>query len=454
MMEPMTLNQIANAIPGELRGPDAIFNHVSTDTRQLNAGDLYVALCGQRFDGHEFVEQAFSQGACAAVIQREVKTAGTTLQVMDTLRALGGIAACNRELFTGPLVGITGSSGKTTTKNLLAAILQTRGSTLATHGNLNNEIGVPLTLLQLAPAHQFAVIEMGASRKGDIDYLCGLARPDVSILLNVMPAHLEGFGSIDGVAAAKSEIFSGLMGRGTAVFDAGSHYVELFRSAAGSAQVMTFSMSSHADVYCGGVTPNSGTGVEFELVSPLGSASVCLQLLGRHNIINALAAAAAAIAAGCTLDDLVQGLQSAQAEPGRMCAHAIPEGRVIIDDSYNANPASVHAAIDVLAEYPGKRVLALGAMAELGADSGQLHRTVGQYAFERGIDELWCVGPGSFLAATGFGDGARCFDRLAELIEEADRLMSTTDILLVKGSRSAGMDQLVAHVLAETGVGS
>lgn len=448
-MARMTLTELASLLPGQLQGEDGFFERVSTDTRSLLAGDLYIALCGLNFDGHDFVDQAFAKGAAAAVVQREMQAAGATLRVTDTLTALGAIGAANRDRYEGPLVAITGSGGKTTTKNMLASILSGMGQVLFTQGNLNNEIGVPKTLLGLEEKHGYAVVEMGASRAGDIEYLCSLAHPDVSVLLNVMPAHLEGFGSVDGVARAKSEILAGLAGAGVAVFDVDSPYADVFRDAAGTADLLTFSRQGEASVTANDITLGESGGVRFVLSTPVGTSAVKLKLSGDHNVSNALAAAAAAVAVGADIECIVRGLESVVAEPGRMCEHRLATGPVLIDDSYNANPAAVRAAIDVLSKRSGRSVLVLGVMGELGSQSGALHEDVGRYAADNGINELWCVGEAASPAVIGFGDGARSFDALEDLLEEVDHLMRSVDIALVKGSRSAGMDKLVSHLLHE-----
>ncbi|MFT5481487.1 MAG: UDP-N-acetylmuramoyl-tripeptide--D-alanyl-D-alanine ligase, partial [Halieaceae bacterium] len=392
MMAALTLSDLVQPLCGVLVGDDVRFDAVTTDSRNLNPGDLYVALRGERFDGNDFVESAIGTGACGALVGRPMDVTGSTLEVDDTLAALGKIAQLDRANFSGPLVAITGSSGKTTVKNMLREILSQHHSVLATPGNWNNEVGVPLTLLRLEPRHDFAVIEMGAAKAGDIKYLCSLASPDVSVLLNALPAHLEGFGNVSGVATAKAEILAGLGPNGVAVINADSPYADQFKIAAGESEVISFGIDKSATVRASRVSQR-GNGTVFTLTTPGGHTEIELELLGAHNVWNALAAAAAALALGIDLASTGLGLAAVSAESGRLKPFRLKNGCLLIDDSYNANPEAVKAAIDVLANTNGRRVLVLGAMGELGSESETLHAEVGRYASERDIEELWCVGP-------------------------------------------------------------
>jgi len=446
-MRSFSLSELQQPLAGSLRGDDVSFDAVSTDTRSIVAGDLFVALQGPSFDGHEFLAVAAERGACAAMVSRHDQGPLAAIQVADTQVALGQLAALNRSLFTGKLVGITGSNGKTTVKNMLAAILRQVGPTLATAGNLNNEIGLPLTLLQLQAGHEYAVIEMGAARAGDIQYLCGLAKPAVSVLLNALPAHLEGFGDVAGVARAKGEIFSGLAAGGIAVINADSQFAPLWREQAGAASRIEFGFSEASAVTARGIIDRGLQGSSFQLLTAQGEVTVNLALPGRHNILNAVAAAAAAIALGIELAVIAGGLSRAQAEAGRLNAALAPGGALVIDDAYNANPGSVRAAIDLLASCEGRRILVLGTMAELGRDSMQLHRQIGEYAARSGIEELWLTGAETTATAAGFGPGAvHCVDR-DDLVFRLQGRFSEGEVVLVKGSRSVGMEAVVTALL-------
>jgi len=447
-MAAMSLRALAAELGAPYSGPELTVAGVATDSRKVVSGDLYVALQGERFDGHEFIAEVAAGGAVAAVVSSPVQCELPQLTVHDTREALGLVARVNRRRFPGPVVGITGSAGKTTCKEMLAEILAGLGSTLATQGNLNNEIGVPLTLLRLAPEHRYAVIEMGAARAGDITYLCRFAEPEIGIVTSALPAHLEGFGSLETIAATKGELFSGLRGDGTAVINADDPFAPLWHRLAGSRRVLTFGLGEGAAFSARAIAPVAN-GLGFELVTPAGCIDVELQLLGRHNVRNALAAAAAASAAGADLAAISAGLGRVRPVRGRLQVRRGRGGNTVIDDSYNANPGAVKAAIDVLAEYPERRRLILGNMAELGGSAAALHREVAKYAAVRGIEELWCVGPWSRAMAAEFdaaGAGrARVFaDNAAIVAACSDATVDSADVVLVKGSRSAGLEVVVA----------
>lgn len=452
-MGALELSAVSMPLAAELRGEDARFSQVSIDTRTLKQGDLFVALRGDHFDGHRFLSQAESAGACAAVVSLDVKSTIPTLKVQNTLSALGDLASINRSIYKQPLVAITGSAGKTTVKNILSAIASISGPTLATQSNFNNEVGVPLTLLNISEEHQFAIVEMGAAQSGDISYLCAIAEPNVAVLLNAMPAHLSGFGSVEGVAAAKGEIFAGLESDDTAVINRDSEYYRQWLQTVGSAQVIDFGLDSPAAVTASELKSGAGGGMDFELHTPAGSRRVKFSLLGRHNVMNALAAAAAAIAAGIDIETICEGLARVDAVPGRLYSQPQPGGYLLIDDSYNANPQAVKAAIDVLAGYSGRKFFLLGDMGELGEDSAALHAEVGRYARQKRIDFLWTIGDLASVSAKIFGGAAACFDDKAELIAEAQATLCNGDTVLIKGSRSAGMDEVVAALNANNNEG-
>ncbi len=442
-MRPLSLTELAAPLAAKLHGPDATVASVSTDSRSVAPGQLFVALRGERFDGHDFLQAVADAGAAAALVAEICDLDLPQLEVADTELALGQLGALNRDQFSGPLLGITGSSGKTSVKNMLAAILQTAGPTLATEGNLNNEIGVPLTLLRLAPEHRYAVIEMGAGKPGDIAYLASLARPRVSLLLNVMPAHLERMGSLRGIAETKGAI---VCGAEVAVFPHDSEYTSYWRELAGGARRLEFGFDEAAPVHVTGLELRE-QGSRFCLQIDAEAIPVELPLPGRHSVANAMAAGAAAWAAGASAEQIAAGLATVSATGGRLLRRAGRDGLSVIDDSYNANPGSVQAAIDVLAGMSGRRVLALGTMAELGDAADAMHREVGEYAHAAGLDGLWTAGPHTEHAAAGFGAGAEHFVDREALLAALPQLAQAGDVVLVKGSRSAGMEQVVAALL-------
>ncbi|MEJ2345088.1 MAG: UDP-N-acetylmuramoyl-tripeptide--D-alanyl-D-alanine ligase [Gammaproteobacteria bacterium] len=441
----MLLSRAADALGARLVGADASFSHVSTDTRTLRPGDLFVALRGPSFDGHQFVAQAARNGACAVMVAHEVVTALPQLVVGDARAALGRLAALWRGQCPVPLVAVTGSNGKTTTKEMIAAILRQRGQVLATRGNLNNEIGVPLTLLELQDRHQFAVVEMGANHAGEIAVLTGWAKPDVAVITNAAAAHLEGFGSIEGVARAKGEIFSGLGADGVAVINADDPYAGVWCECAAQARVVTFGLQQAADVRARW-EPRGG-GSHLRLHTGAGEVELELPLPGRHNVMNALAAVAAALAAGADLEDVSRGLPTLAAEAGRLQVRAAPGGMQVYDDTYNANPASLAAALQVLAAADGCKWLVLGDMAELGGDAASLHEQVGRLAREAGVERLYALGELSRRAASAFGRGARHFDRWQALAEAVRADWQAPGAVLVKGSRSMHMERVVEALL-------
>ncbi|MFV0277616.1 MAG: UDP-N-acetylmuramoyl-tripeptide--D-alanyl-D-alanine ligase, partial [Parahaliea sp.] len=423
---------------------------VATDSRRHLDGQLFVALAGERFDGHDYLAAARERGAVAALVSGAVDPGMPCLRVADTQRALGRLGACNRERYRYPLVAITGSSGKTTVKNLVQAVLSRRGPTLATEGNLNNEIGVPLTLLRLAPEHRFAVVEMGAAKAGDIAWLCELARPDVAVLLNAMPAHLQGFGSVQDVAEAKGEIYDGLGGRGIAIINADQEFAPRWRRRAAGATVLDYGLRHPAAISANTISSRGTAGISFIASTPAGDIPVALRLPGMHNVSNALAAIAVGLTCELPLSEIAVGLASVAPIPGRLVVRRGAGGSTVIDDCYNANPGSVRAAIDLLAEGGGRRTLILGAMRELGEESAALHRQMGEYARERGIDQFWGVGEELLPAVAGFGEGARHFGDRAGAIAALPGAFGPQDTVLIKGSRSAGMEQILAELATDS----
>lgn len=440
----MKLSQMASVLGGELVGLDAGISTFSTDTRTIAEGDMFIALSGPNFDANNFVARAAEAGASAALVSRVDPAAGIPqVLVPETFVALGQLARAWREQFSLTRVAMTGSAGKTTTKEMVASIFEGLGTTLATLGNKNNEIGVPLTLLRLTDAHRFGVFELGANHKGEIAYTSGLVAPHAVVITNVGTAHLEGFGSRRGIAEAKGEIYSGLVPGGVAVINHDDEFAGYWRELARDRHQIEFSLAANVEVHARNVRMGKNHAWTFDLHVGREAAPVQLQLLGRHNVMNALAAAALSHACHAPLSAIVRGLENARPVAGRLVIKSCRENVVVIDDTYNANPASVKAAIDVLADLPGRRVLVLGDMGELGEATQSGHEEVGEYARMKKIDALYTVGQYSNFAATSFGSDARAFQEKQLLIEELEKELEGVVTLLVKGSRSARMEQVV-----------
>lgn len=417
------------------------FERVTTDSRDVRPGDLFFALKGDRFDGHDFVAQVLAQGAVAAVTS--VPGEGARLVVQDTLLALGLLAAFWRARFAAtPVIAVTGSNGKTTTKEMLASILAAhagKDAVHATRGNLNNHIGLPLTLLAIRPEHRYVVAEMGMNHFGEIAYLTGIARPDVALITNAGNAHLEMLGSIEGVARAKGEIFAGLQPHGSAVINADDANAVLWAELASGFRQQTFGLQ-YAGVTARSIKPTD-TGTRFILCTPKGDELVELHVPGLHNVRNALAAAAAAFELDVPLQTLVTGLESYQGVKGRLESKQAFNGARLIDDTYNANPDSMRAAIDVLTSCTGKTVLVLGDMGEVGSDAPQRHTEIGAYAKEKGVGALYTIGDNMALAAKAFG--CRHFASLDELLAAVRSEVTADTTVLVKGSRFMQMERVV-----------
>ena len=441
-----TLAQFAVACGGRLDGADAQFAAVLIDSRKLRTGDLFLALPGTHADGHDFVAAAAQAGAAGAVVSRRVDAALPQILVDDVARALTQAGAAWRAAFRGPVLSVAGSNGKTTTKEMLSAILAQRGECLATAGNLNNHLGVPLTLLRLTERHQSAVIEIGANRAGEVAALVTLVRPDVGVITNAGAEHLEGFGSLEGVARAEGEMVAGLAAGGVAVINADDEYAPLWRGTT-RARVVDFGFAAGAQVRAAALRLEAGAGgfaTRFTLHTPAGALPVALALAGRHNVSNALAAAAAALAAGATLAQVVAGLGSVQAVAGRLQFRPLAGGAWLIDDSYNANPSSARAALEVLAELPGRRWLVLGDMGELGAYAHDSHCELGTLARSLGVERLFTFGALAALAADTFGAGAERHSDIDALVRAVAGALPGEARILVKGSRVNRLERLVA----------
>jgi UDP-N-acetylmuramoyl-tripeptide--D-alanyl-D-alanine ligase len=443
----MTLSAAARALDAPFTGSDAEFLAVTTDTRALQRGDLFVALVGPNFDGHAFLHEAKSKGAAGALVSRPLPTSLPTITVEDTRLGLGRLAAHWRAQFSIPLVAVTGSNGKTTVKNMLASILAETGAGLATQGNLNNDIGMPLTLLRLRHGDRYAVIEMGMNHPGEIDYLTRIARPTVALITNAGEAHLAGLGSVAAVARAKGEIFSGLAQDGIAVINADDPHAGLWRQLAARHHCLTFGMDHPADISAECTLSIRGSVIR--LKTPQGGIEMRLSLLGKHNVMNALAAASASIAAGVKLDDIKRGLEKLKAMSGRLEVKPGVKGARILDDTYNANPSSLVAGVEVLKEADGERVLVLGDMAELGDAAAEIHRRVGELARRLGVHRMFAVGELCKSAVAGFGDGAQHYPSQQALVEDLLSCIHPGMTVLVKGSRVMRMEKVVEQITAD-----
>jgi len=446
-MSVLRLSELAALVDGRLSGSDNLFDGVSTDTRTLRSGELFVALRGPNFDGHDYLQVAHERGAAGALVEYIDRADISLVQVADSLRGLGRLGQQWRLQCPARVIGITGSNGKTTLKEMTAAILATRGTVLATRGNLNNDIGVPLTLSRLRD-ESFAVIEMGANHPGEIDYLSGLVRPDVAVLNNAGQAHLEGFGSVEGVARAKAEIINGLAPDGVFVFNADDRFAGLWAERAAQYAQLTFGVIGPADVSSPAaayevVWHGSRFQARFPVTCKQGDIEVRLQLAGEHNRMNALAAIAASLAVGASLDDAQQALAGLEPVAGRLCPLPGPGGARIIDDSYNANPDSVIAALRVLSAAPGRRTLVLGDLAELGREAERLHGQIGERAAEFGVERLLTTGEFSRHAGLSFAGDHRHFTDHRALADELMKDLSEEDSVLVKGSRAAHMEDVI-----------
>jgi len=458
-MRPLSLTQVAAMAGGRVRGADVAIDVVATDTRAMPAGaPLFVALKGERFDGHDHVATAAQGGAVAALVSRELDITLPQVVVADTERALASLAAAMQRERSAKVVAITGSNGKTSVKTLVLSILQRVAPAYANPGNRNNEIGLPLAVLEAPEDARFAIFEMGAGKPGDIAYLTAIARPDVAIVNNIAPAHLERMGSLLGVADTKAAIYDALPADGVAVLNADDAFAPYFAERAHGRRLIRFGLEASADVTARDIR-GDGEGSRFVLVAPPGEIEISLAMPGRHNVLNALAAASLALGCGASLDAIAEGLAAAQPVAGRLVTHRLASGAIVIDDSYNANPGSLHAAIDTLAAQPGQNWLVLGDMRELGADEVMLHAEAGRRAQAAGIARLYTLGPLSAHAAQAFGTNARSFEDHAALAAalQADGLLHTGAQqanplrgvrVLVKGSRGSAMDRVVKALLA------
>jgi UDP-N-acetylmuramoyl-tripeptide--D-alanyl-D-alanine ligase len=440
----LALSEAAAMLGVPFAGTDRMLRRVSTDSRAIQPGDLFFALRGEKFDGGVFAAQALQRGAVGVVLDRtQAPEIGDALRVEDTRLALGRLAAAWRQRFAIPVAAITGSNGKTTVKEMLAAILRaetgSEDAVLATEGNLNNDIGLPLMLLRLRPHHRFAVLEMGMNHVGEIDYLTRIARPDIALVNNAMSAHIGLLGSVEAIARAKGEIFNGLGTGGIALFNADDAHAGLWRDANAARSVIDFGMlqparvRGHFDAACS----------ELVIELPDGRLEVTLQVPGVHNAMNALAATAAAFALDASPACIVKGLAGFSGIKGRLQNKPALHGATFIDDTYNANPDSVRAALAVLARQAGRKLLVLGDMGELGAEAPALHAEIGRAARAAGVERLFALGELSRETAGAFGAGAMHFERIEELLAEVENALTADAVVLVKGSRFMQMERVV-----------
>ena len=449
----MQLSEAAMATYGTLNGQDVRFAGISTDSRTIASGQLFVALRGEHFDGHAYARQCLEKGAAAVMLDEQGTTQGLApaLVVADTRLALGKLAAHWRSKFAIPLAAITGSNGKTTVKEMLASILRRAAgggdSVLSTQGNLNNDIGLPLTIFRLNATHRYAVIEMGMNHEGEISYLTRIARPTVALVNNATAAHLGGLGSIEAVARAKGEIFEGLAEDGTAVINADDTFAAFWHQLAAPRKVLTFGLRNAADVSADYVLANDSS--TLKLRTPQGEIKCILPVAGLHNVYNALAATAAALGMGVGLTVIAQGLAAFGGVKGRLQQKPGFNGALVIDDTYNANPASMKAAIDVLAARSGRRLLVLGDMGELGEDAASMHAEIGRYAKQAGINALYTLGELSQGMAAAFGAESHHYDTPEMLAAELKSEMDKSVTVLVKGSRFMRMERVVNLIGAE-----
>jgi UDP-N-acetylmuramoyl-tripeptide--D-alanyl-D-alanine ligase len=439
-MIPLRLSEIAGVVGCETPARDVKVESIVSDSRKADYGALFAALPGSQVDGHDFAPSAVRLGAVALLVTRRLPLDVPQLIVPDVLRALGQVARHIRDRLNPVVIGITGSNGKTSVKEMLASILQQDAQILATRGNYNNELGVPLTLFELKPGHRYAVLEMGASKAGDIAYLCGIARPDVGLITNVGPAHLQGFGNEAGVARAKGEMFSSLSETGWAIINGDQSWSALWREMNRADHVLTFGMRETNDVFV------ETTGEAAFIVTPQGRFEARMSLPGEHNLVNAAAATAAALGVGIGLATIQQGLEKTRPVPGRLNLMRSSAGWTVIDDTYNANPASLYSALQVLSKLQGTAWLVLGDMKELGENSRKLHAEVGDAARLMGVSRIFAIGEMTEYTVDSFGEGARHFQDREALIQAVCTELRPGINCLVKGSRSMGMEAVVQAI--------
>jgi UDP-N-acetylmuramoyl-tripeptide--D-alanyl-D-alanine ligase len=447
----MSLSKAAKAIDSSFNGDDIMFSGCSTDSRTIKNGNLFIALAGENFDGHDYVSVAEDNGASSIMLEREVNHTKPALLVKDTRKAMGLLAKSWRVELSIPLVAITGSNGKTTVKEMVNSILSEISEVHATSGNFNNDIGVPLTLFGLNKKHQYAVIEMGANHPGEIEWLTSIASPNVAVITQCAPSHLEGFGSVEGVAKAKAEIYSGLQSSGTAIINADDEYANFWKESCEDLSQLSFGIESvDVDVRAKNINIlTESASIKFELICAQGAVEILLPLSGEHNVMNALAASACCLSLDVSLESIKNGLESMSPVKGRLQIKVGKQGVRIIDDSYNANPKSLTAALKVLSAYQGTRYLVLGDMGELGASAEQLHRDAGKLAKQLGIDKIFTLGELSINTLQGFGSDSFYCESHDELNETLKNHLDGDTTILIKGSRYMQMEKIVQALMEE-----
>ncbi len=447
----MSLSKAATAIESNYSGEDIVFSGCSIDSRTIEKGNLFIAINGENFDGHDYVSMAEEKGAAALLLEREISHTKPMLKVKDTRKAMGSLAKSWREEMAIPVVAITGSNGKTTVKEMVSSILSGLTNVHATSGNLNNDIGVPLTLFGLDKKHQYAVIEMGANHLGEIEWLSAIARPNVAVITQCAPAHLEGFGDIDGVAKAKAEIYTGLQPSGTAIINADDIYAEFWSKQCKLKNQLSFGIESvNADVRAKNIQiAKQSVTTDFDLICSAGVMKISLPLSGTHNVMNALAAAACCLSLDVSLQSIKTGFEKMSPVKGRLQTRQGKQGARIIDDTYNANPTSLEAALNVLSSYEGARYLVLADMGELGGAAKELHRDAGVVAKRARIEGLFTIGDLSINAMQAYGDGALHFESYEALNKALEELLSKDTTILIKGSRAMQMERIVNTLTEE-----
>lgn len=441
----MNLNDLVSLFSKPPFSQNHPIKDVVIDSRRVSPGSLFVAIKGEQFDGHDFIEEVAEKGAIAVITEREITTSLPQVLVADTIAALAKIAAFHRQQMAMPIIALTGSNGKTSVKEMIASILPKPSH--ATKGNYNNHIGAPLSVLALEQAHRYAVFELGANHKGEIAYTVDIVKPDVALINNIAPAHIEGFGSIDGVALAKGEIYEGLAKTGTAIVNDDDNYAHFWDEILKDKKVLRFSLHKKKDVFAENLSFDVEGLAKFDLVLPNGRLAISLNVPGEHTVRNALAAAACCYAAGIELSDIEKGLCQFSGVQGRMTFLKGKNEAIVIDDTYNANLRSVLTAVDVLAKRQGKRILVLGDMGELGSYAKEHHEEVGKSALDHGIDILMTCGINSLYSSQAFGEHAKHYANQQELANDLLTKLDKNTTILVKGSRSAAMEKVVHQLL-------
>ena len=447
----MLLSEAAKTLGSTLTGEDVVFSGCSTDSRTIEEGNLFIALKGEYFDGHQYISVAEKNGASSLIVDSEVVHTKPFIRVEDTRKAMGLLAKSWREKITIPLIAITGSNGKTTVKEMVTSILSTVSNVHATSGNLNNDIGVPKTLFGLNKKHNYAVIEMGANHLGEIEWLSKISSPNIAVITQCAPAHLEGFKNVESIAKAKAEIFSGLQTSGTAIINTDDVYFDFWKNSCKEINKLTFGIKTkNADVRAENIKLSmDDLLINFTLISTHGSVEICLPMLGEHNVMNALAATSCCLSLDISLQSIKDGLENIKSIKGRLEIKTGKKHVRIIDDTYNANPTSLDAAIETLCGFNGLHYIVLGDMGELGDKAKQFHRDVGELAKRKNVDGLFTIGKLSINASNDFGTGAFHFDSYEALEKALIKSLDEDSTILIKGSRAMKMERIVNALMRD-----